>query len=157
MTNVFRLIRAVFIAALLVPLAPVASIAGEREVAYLRSLAGNYLGSGKVKGTVEGVLGCQMKLALSGQKLNVAGNCGDTFTGSIAYDDRSRRWIYTTGGKSSVIRKSGNSLRVSTSERNRRGSADSTLTFSPGKISFKFDLRGPNRIRSSGTVNLRRR
>jgi hypothetical protein len=156
-TNVFRLIRAALVAALLVPLNPMASVAGEREVAYLRSLAGTYQGSGRVRGDAEGVLRCRMKLVPSGAKLNITGDCGGIFTGSVVFDERSGRWVYTSDRKSVASRKSGNSLRFTTSDRSRAGSGTTTLTFSPGRISLAFELRGPKRLQASGTVTMRRR
>jgi hypothetical protein len=154
MTNVLRLLCAALVAALLVPVAPVVSTAGEREVAYLRSLAGNYVGSGRLRGA--GTVTCRLALKPSGGKLNFSGRCKNLseFSGTITYDDRRKRWISTSRGQSVAGRRSGRSLTFTTTERRRDGVGATTTTFSPGKVSMKVQLKARG-AQASVTISFR--
>ncbi len=149
------LFAALVAAALFLPALP--ARAGDREVSYLHSLAGQYVGSGTVRtDRHRDTTRCALVMEPTGKKLSVSGFCaGAKIAGTIAYDDRSKRWLSTSGNRGVVGKRSGRSLTFTTSERNKNGNLRSTFTFAPGKVSLKFQLVFRNGTQSSGTISFR--
>src|SRR5262245_7107089 len=102
--------RAAVVAALVLPTAPV--FAGEREVAFMQSLAGNYRGSGEIKGEDGGPVNCRLTFRPTGAKLNYTGRCSggggsQSFSGVIRFNDEAKRWESSSRGQTVRGKKSG--------------------------------------------------
>src|SRR5688572_19218519 len=94
--------RAAVVAALVLPTAPV--FAGEREAAYMESLAGNYQGQGEIRGEDGGPVNCRLTFRPIRGKLNYTGRCSggggsQSFSGVIRYNDEANRWETSSRGK----------------------------------------------------------
>jgi hypothetical protein len=145
--------------ALLTPAFP--AMAGERELKFLQSIAGQYSGSGEIRGDDGGPVKCRLTFKPTGSKLNYTGRCSggggsQSFSGSIRFDDDSGRWLSSTRGKTVTGKKSGSTLTFTVSGSDSRGNISSTMSISPGsaKVSFKAVSRDGDQ--SSGTIPFRR-
>jgi hypothetical protein len=152
-------LRAALVAAFILPAAP--AFAGEREVAFLQSLAGQYRGSGEIRGEDGGPVNCRLTFRPAGQKLNYTGRCSggggsQSFSGSIRFDDASGRWLSSSRGETVAGRKNGSSLSFTVSGNNSRGKIKSTMTISPGSAKVSFEATSRRGDRSSGTIPFRR-
>ncbi len=154
------IVRTAALAALILPLAtPV--FAGEAEVRYLQSLAGQYAGSGTISGDDGGPVKCRLTLKPSGAKLNYTGRCtggggSQSFSGTIRFNDKTGRWESSSRGKTVAGRKSGRTLTFTVASSDARGKGNSTMSFSPGSVSVKFDIRQRDGDRNTGTIPFRR-
>lgn len=153
-----------FVAAAILALAALSpalpASAGERENAYMRTLAGSYVGAGQFRaGRVRTDLGCTLSLTPSSNRLKFSTICAgsDGLSGNIAYDDSIRRYVVTSGGKTIRARKSGDSLSFVIEDKTRRGTGKSSFTLNAGRATLKLEVRAVDGSRGSGTVNFRRR
>jgi hypothetical protein len=153
--------RAAIALALALPLAiPAApAFAGQKEVSFMQTLAGNFTGSGKISGENGGTANCRMSLTPSGQKLNFRGRCSlaggggsQSFSGSIRYDDKAGRWVSSGNGSTVVGKRSGNSLTFTTSQNTSRGKVSSTMTLSRNSLKVQFSMVSRSGDKSAGTV-----
>jgi hypothetical protein len=154
------IVRTAALAALILPLAtPV--FAGEAEVRYLQSLAGQYAGKGNISGEDGGPVNCRLTLKPSGAKINYTGRCtggggSQSFSGSIRFNDKTGRYESSSRGKTVAGRKSGRTLTFTLASNDSRGQGTSTMSFAPGSISVRFDIRQRNGERNAGTIPFRR-
>jgi hypothetical protein len=155
MTLIKTLMRAAFVAALVLPNAP--AFAGEAELAYLQSLAGTYRGSGEIRGEDGGPVNCRLTFRPSGAKLNYTGRCSggggsQSFSGVIRYNDDADRWESSSRGKTVRGRKSGSTLSFTIATSDSRGSVNSTMSISPGSARVRFEYESRSGERSSGSI-----
>lgn len=159
-----RLLPAFRIALLALALAPVAAapaIAGPKETAYLQSLAGSWTGKGKISGENGGNVTCRLSARMSGEKLNFTGRCtggsgGQSFSGTIRYNEARNRYESSSSGSTVGGKKSGSTLSFSMSDSNTRGTVRSTMSISPSRLSMSFSFTDKKGNRSAGTIPFRK-
>jgi hypothetical protein len=146
------------------PLASAPAFAGEREVAYLQSLAGTWQGKGKISGPEGGSVACRLTLRPNGSRLNFSGRCAmsggsgaQSFSGVIRYDDSEGVYESSSQGQTVAGRKSGSSLVFVTNVNNSRAKGTSTMTLSPGAIKVQFKMLNPRSgATSAGSIPFRK-
>jgi hypothetical protein len=154
-TLIKTIMRAAVVAALVLPTAP--AFAGEREQAFMQSIAGSYRGSGEIRGEDGGPVNCRLTFRPSGAKLNYTGRCSggggsQSFSGIIRYNDEAGRWESSSRGKTVRGRKSGSTLSFSIATSDSRGSVSSTMSISPGSARVRFEFESRRGERSSGSI-----
>lgn len=140
-----RLISILVAAALaFAPVVP--AFAGPAEAAFLSRIAGNWSGNGRLTGADAGPISCRLAFKASGSRLNYTGRCnvqdlgGQGFTGSITYNDATKRYeVQSTAGLVVGIRR-GNSIVFTTKSSSLSGTYYSTMTLSPSSISIAFTI-----------------
>lgn len=121
-----------------------AAIAGDAEVAYLHSLAGDWVGSGRVVGPEGGDVSCRLVLKPAGTRLNFNGRCSMTgagaqsFSGSIRYSDQRRRFESSSGTSTVAGNVKGSTLTFVTAQKTIQGDISSTMTLSPRALKVQF-------------------
>ena len=142
-----NLLRAALLALVLAPAATAPAFAGDKEVAYLQSLAGTWKGKGKITGAESGTLTCRLTLKPSGERLNFNGRCAfsggsapQSFSGAIRFNDNKGVYESSSQGRTVAGKKSGSSLVFSTSMNDMRGKGTSVMTLSPGGIKVQFKM-----------------
>ena len=146
------------LAATLLPLAAAPALAGPAETAFLQKLNANWVGQGSLVGAQSGRVACRIDISSGGQKLRYVGRCNipdlaaQAFTGSITYNDSTRRYeVRTVGGTVAGVRR-GNALTFTTSSSSASGSADSVMTLSP--TSLVVDLTLTDRRQGTTTSHI---
>ncbi|HHY50727.1 MAG TPA: hypothetical protein GYA10_13380 [Alphaproteobacteria bacterium] len=161
------LTRSIRAAIVVLALATVAApaLAGEREVAYLQSLAGTWSGKGRITGAEAGTVTCRLTLRPSGERLNFNGRCAmsggsvpQSFSGSIRYNDKKGVYESSSQGRTVAGKKSGSSLVFTTSMSDMRGRGTSTMTMSPDAIKVQFKMvNGRTGEASQGSIPFTKR
>ena len=114
--------------------------AGPAEDAFLAKLTGTWTGAGTVTGEDQGTVACTLsfKPAPTGEKFS--GKCvakgltgGQTFSGTISYNDKTKRYEAGGNGQTSVGVKSGSSV-VFTSALKGIVTGTTVMKVSTGKI-----------------------
>lgn len=153
-----RLASAALAASLLLPLSAAPAFAGASEVSYLQGLVGNWTGSGEMTGEQDGKLKCRLAIKPSGEKLTFNGRCstggaaGQTFAGTIMYDDGARKYVTSSKEGAVAGKQSGEAIVFVISDSTTRGDITSTMTMSPQAISVEFSLVSKTGKESNGSV-----
>jgi hypothetical protein len=158
-----RFLRAAIVALALLPFSAPA-FAGDREVAYLQSLAGTWQGKGKVSGPEGGNVACRLTFRASGLRLSFSGRCAlsggsgaQSFSGVIRYNESTGAYESSSQGQTVRGRKSGSSLVFVTAVNNSRAKGTSTMTLSPSAISVQFKMLNPRSgATSTGSIPFRK-
>jgi hypothetical protein len=151
-----RLLRAALAAALFSAIAAPA-FAGDQEIQFLQSLAGQYAGVGEISGEDGGPVKCRLTFKPNGKKLNYTGRCSggggsQSFSGSIRYNDSEGRWESSSQGKTVAGRMNAETLTFASRARNARGVVTSVMSLSPGAISVSFEMEARNGELSAGII-----
>jgi hypothetical protein len=156
-TSARRLLRALATVLLISASAP--AFGGDAEVAYLHSLAGDWVGNGKFTGEMGGAVSCRLVFKPAGSRLNFTGRCnlsggGDSqsFSGSIKYNDDRKRYESYSSGVVVGGTKNGQTLTFVTEQSTMQGDVSSTMTVSPRAVKVQFKLVG-GRGDAQGTIN----
>jgi hypothetical protein len=156
--SIARLIRALAVALILAPMAAPA-FAGPAEAKYLESLVGTWRGAGKVSGEDAGNVSCRLTIRGSGERLSFTGRCSfsgggpsQSFSGTIRYNDKAKRYESSASGETVVGKKSGSTLVFSTSGKSARGDATSTMSMSPNAIKVQFKLVSSRGQTTAGSI-----
>ena len=144
-------------------LASPGAYAGDAEVSYLHSLAGDWTGGGKISGPDGGNVSCRIVMKPSGARLNFNGRCtapgnaqAQSFSGSIRYSDQRRRFESSSNGITVVGSMSGSTLSFVTEQKTIQGQISSTMTVSPRSMQMKFHLVDPDGQTMQGTIPFRK-
>jgi hypothetical protein len=133
------------------------AFAGDQEILFLQSLAGQYAGVGEISGEDGGPVKCRLTFKPSGKKLNYTGRCSggggsQSFSGSIRYNDSEARWESSSQGRTTAGRMSEDTLTFASRTRNSRGIVTSVMSLSPGAVSVSFEMEAKNGELSAGTI-----
>jgi hypothetical protein len=134
--------------ALLLATSVAPAFAGPSEAAFLNRLAGSWNGSGRVTGEESGPVSCKLVFKANGPRLNYTGRCSmqdmgaQSFSGSIRYDDASRRYLVSSSNGTIVGVRRGNALVFTTKTQSVAGATYSTMNISPSSISIDFTITG---------------
>ena len=123
------------------------TLAGEAEIAYLHSLAGDWTGTGNVSGPDGGKVACRIVMKAAGDRVNFSGRCnapGDagaqSFSGSIRYSDQRRRYESSSSGITVIGDLKGATLTFVTAQKTIQGDINSTMTVSPRALKMQFHV-----------------
>jgi hypothetical protein len=123
------------------------ALAGPAETAFLGKLAGTWTGTGAVTGTETGSVACKMILKFGADKLGFNGKCdvGDlgppqSVSGTISYNDKTKRYEAKGNGQTSVGTKSGSTLTFVTKLRQMGAAGTSTMKLSASSIVIDADI-----------------
>ena len=140
-----------------------AAIAGDAEVSYLHSLAGDYTGAGRVSGPEGGDVSCRVVLKPSGNRLNFSGRCtapgnarGQSFSGAIRYSDDRRRFESSSGARIVPGQKSGSTLTFVTQMDTIEGAVSSTMAVAPGSMKMQFRVVDKDGATHQGSIPFRK-
>lgn len=144
MQPISRPLRALLVAALLVPVAAPA-FAGPNETAFLERLVGTWKGKGEITGPDGGKVACRLTLKSAGERLNFNGRCtggggAQSFSGVIRYNDARGRYESTSRGSTAIGKKNGSSLVFASTQKNPRGTVTATMTLSPSALKVQFEM-----------------
>ncbi len=161
MVRVSSLLRAAAAAAAL--LVSSAAFAGDAEIAYLHSLAGDWVGSGNVSGPEGGNVACRVVMKPSGSRLNFSGRCtapgnaqGQSFSGTIRYNDQRRRFESSSSGKTVPGQQQGATLLFVTEMTTLQGDISSTMSVSPKSLKMQFRVTDTKGRTHQGSIPFRR-
>lgn len=139
------------------------AMAGDAEVAFLHSLAGDYAGAGRVTGPEGGDVTCRVVMKPSGARLNFSGRCtapgnerGQSFSGTIKYNDQRRRYESSSGARVIGGDKSGSTLTFVTEMQTMQGDVSSTMSVAPGSMNMKFRLVDKDGATHQGSIPFRK-
>jgi hypothetical protein len=134
------------------------AFAGDAETKYLHSLAGDWAGSGTVKGEEGGDVACRIVFKPSGAKVNFTGRCkmdgrsgAQSFSGSIRYNDAKGVFESSSQGRTVAGTKNGSTVTFVVNARVMGGEVSSTMTFSPKALKVQFSMKNRNGT-SSGSI-----
>ena len=121
------------------------AVAGDQEVAFLQSLAGQYSGAGEITGEDGGPVKCRMTFKPSGAKLNYTGRCSggggsQSFSGSIRYNDSKGVYESSSQGRTVVGTKKGSTVTFTVNARMMGGQVQSVMSFSPKSLKVQFSM-----------------
>ena len=126
------------------------ALAGSAENAILAKYAGNWRGTGEVKGPDPGSVVCRLSFKPTDSgALSYSGRCsfgagGYSFRGAMAYDDAKNRFFSqsTVQGEqvSTTGKRSGNTITFSSSTTTRYGDAASSFALAGNAIKLRFKL-----------------
>jgi len=137
-------------AAALVALGAAPAFAGAAENAFLSKLAGNWSGSGRITGAQAGTVSCKLEMKPSGAHLNFTGRCnaedigGQSFSGSLAYNDAARRYEARSSGGTAIGVKKGGGVSFTTRMRTIAGSGTTVMNLTTSRIAIDFNLTDPD-------------
>lgn len=133
-------------AAAMIALSAAPVLAGPAETAFLQKLNNTWSGKGSLKGANSGPIACKIVISGGGQSAKFQGRCNipdmaqQAFSGSIAYNDKTKQYeSRSASGTVPGIRK-GNTLVFRTSSRNMAGTSTSTMSISPTSLVVDFSL-----------------
>ena len=139
-------LTAAAVAALLV-LGAAPAFAGTAEDNFMAKLVGSWAGAGSISGSETGALDCTMSFR---------GKCktekfGDqSFSGSIAYNDKKAQYEATSpSGEISIGKKSGSSVVFTTKLKSIAGSGESVMKLTTSKVTVDTSLK---RSGSGGSI-----
>ena len=123
-----------------------AALAGPAETAFLQKLTNTWSGKGNLRGADSGPIACKMVITAGKSNAKYQGRCNipdmaqQAFSGSIAYNDKTKQFeSRSASGTVPGIRK-GDKLVFRTSNRNMAGTSTSTMTISPSSLVVDFAL-----------------
>jgi hypothetical protein len=134
----------VAVAMLFAPMSP--AWAGDAEKAYLAKFVGTWTGGGHLTGATTADLTCKLVFKANGAKVNYTGRCtvtdlpSQSTSGSLSYNDSKKQYEVRSGGKSTVAKKTGNTLTFSLLSRSIQGKATTTMALSPTTITVEAVL-----------------
>lgn len=136
--------------------------AGPTETAFLQQLTNTWSGKGRLSGAESGPIACKMVISSSRTNAKFQGRCAipdmaqQAFSGSIAYNDKLRRYeVRTASGVVAGVRR-GNRLVFTTKERSVSGTAYSTMTVSPTSLVVDFALVGRDGDKTTSRITFGR-
>ena len=142
----FRKATLAAVAAAMIALTAAPAFAGPAETAFLQKLSNTWSGKGSLKGANSGPIACKIVISGGGKSTKFQGRCNipdmaqQAFSGSIAYNDKTKQYeSRSAGGTVPGIRK-GDKLVFRTSNRSIAGTATSTMTISPSSLVVDFAL-----------------
>lgn len=142
-----RSLRLFATCAVLTTLGAAPAFAGPAETKFLASLVGNWSASGTVKGADSGPVNCTLVIKPAGAKTNFSGKCAvkglgsQDFSGSIVYDDASKKYLATAPGQQPTVGvKSGAGITFTTKLRSIAGTGNSVMKVSAKSIAIDFDI-----------------
>ncbi|MEQ1900326.1 MAG: hypothetical protein ABL866_06295 [Devosia sp.] len=145
MPRLLNIVRAAF-AVLAMTLSATLSVspayAGPTETAFLQSFAGTWSGSANMTGADTGKVTCKLVYKTSGAKVNFSGRCGvagegsQSFSGSMSYNDKAKRYESKSNGKIAVGTKRGDALLFVNASKTPQGKVSSTISLSPGALTM---------------------
>lgn len=147
MHTLFALGRAVLLALLIAsPIAP--AFAAQADVALLQKYAGNWRGKGTLTGAESGSILCRLSFRPKGERLSYSGRCSagagaQSFTGTMAFNESTKRFEATSSGQTIAGKRSGGGVVFTTNTSTRRGTITSTMSLKGGTISFQFRMVNP--------------
>jgi hypothetical protein len=143
-----RALGAALAATAILSLAPGPAFAGDAEVKYLHSLAGNWAGTGTIKGEEGGDVACRIVFKPSGVKVNFTGRCKmggrsgtQSFSGSIRFNDSKGVFESSSQGVTVPGTKKGSTVTFVVNRRMMGGQVSSTMSFSPKALKVQFSMK----------------
>ncbi len=122
------------------------AFAGPAETAFLQKLSNTWSGRGQLKGAETGPIACKVVITAGTKSTKFQGRCNipdmaqQAFSGSISYNDKTKRYeSRTSGGVVPGVRK-GDRLVFTTSSKNLAGTSRSVMTISPSSLVIDFSL-----------------
>ena len=122
------------------------SFAGPAETAFLQKLSNTWSGRGTLKGAETGPIACKVVITAGSKSTKFQGRCNipdmaqQAFSGSISYNDKTKRYESRTGsGVVPGVRK-GDRLVFTTSNKSIAGTSRSVMTISPSSLVIDFAL-----------------
>jgi hypothetical protein len=141
----FRTAALAIAAAAMIALTAAPAMAGPAETAFLQKLTNTWSGKGKLSGAETGPIAC--KLVIKGAaKTTYQGRCNipdmaqQAFSGSISYNDKLKRYEAKSVGGVVPGERRGDKLVFTTTSKNLRGTASSTMTMSANSLVVDFVL-----------------
>ena len=135
------------VAALLV-LGAAPAFAGTAEDNFMAKLVGSWAGAGSISGSETGALDCTMSFRGKKGGVSFRGKCrtekfGDqSFSGSIAYNDKKAQYEATSpSGEISIGKKSGSSVVFTTKLKSIAGSGESVMKLTTSKVTVDTSLK----------------
>lgn len=158
----FRKIALAGAAAAMIALTAAPSFAGPAETAFLQKLNSTWSGKGSLKGAETGPIACKIVFTAGGKSTKYQGRCNipdmaqQAFSGSITYNDKTKRYeARSVGGVVPGVRK-GDKLVFRSSSKNAGGTATSTMTISPGSLVVDFALVDKNGGKTTSRITFSR-
>lgn len=140
-----------------------AAWAGDAEISFLHSLAGNYTGAGRVSGPEGGDVSCKVVLKAAGNRLNYNGRCtapgnsnAQSFSGAIRYSDDRRRYESSSGARIVPGELRGSTLTFVLNMETLEGDVSSTMSVSPGSMKMQFRLVDNDGATHQGSIPFRK-
>ena len=163
MIRSFRALGAALAATAFFTLAPAPALAGDAEIKYLHSLAGDWAGGGTVKGAEGGDVACRIVFKPAAAKVNFTGRCKydgsqsgtQSFSGSIRFNDSKGVFESSSQGVTVVGVKKGSTITFTTSRRMMGRDIQSTMSFSPKALKVQFSMTSRSG-KTSGTIPFNR-
>lgn len=142
----FRNTAISFVVAAMLALTAAPALAGPAETAFLQKLSNTWSGKGQLKGAETGPIACKVVITGGTKSTKFQGRCNipdmaqQAFSGSITYNDKTKRYeSRTAGGVVPGVRK-GDRLVFTTSSKNMAGTSRSVMTISPSSLVIDFSL-----------------
>ena len=158
----FRKLALAGAAAAMIALTAAPSFAGPAEAAFLQKLNSTWSGKGSLKGAETGPIACKIVFTAGGKSTKYQGRCNipdmaqQAFSGSISYNDKTKRYeARSVGGVVPGVRK-GDRLVFRSSSRNAGGTATSTMTISPTSLVVDFALVDKNGGKTTSRITFSR-
>lgn len=142
----FRTTVISIVAAAMLALTAAPTFAGPAETAFLQKLSNTWSGKGQLKGAESGPIACKVVITAGSKSTKFQGRCNipdmaqQAFSGSITYNDKTKRYESRTGsGVVPGVRK-GDRLVFTTSNKSIAGTSRSVMTISPSSLVIDFSL-----------------
>jgi len=142
----FRFVAMSVAAAAMIAITAPPVIAGPAETAFLQKLSNTWQGRGQLSGAESGPISCRLVFASGGRNVKYQGRCAipdmaaQAFSGSLSYNDQTGRYEARSAGGVVPGERRGDRLIFTTSSRNVRGTATSTMTISPSSLVVDFAM-----------------
>lgn len=126
--------------AALLAFAAAPAFAGPAETAFLQKLSNTWSGKGRLQGAETGPIACKIVFTAGGKSARYQGRCNipdmaqQAFSGSITYNDKTRRYEARSVGKAVPGIRKGDKLVFRSASKNIGGTATSTMTISPSSL-----------------------
>lgn len=138
------------------------AFAGPAETAFLQKLSNTWSGKGTLKGAETGPIACKVVITAGGKNAKFQGRCNipdmaqQAFSGSISYNDKTKRYESRTAtGVVPGVRK-GDRLVFTTSSKNIAGSSRSVMTISPNSLVIDLSLTSKKGEKTTSRVTFSR-
>jgi hypothetical protein len=140
----------------------VPAFAGPAEQAFLQKLTNSWTGSGQLKGAQTGPVDCRIVITGGGQAARYQGRCNipdiaaQAFSGSIVYNDQTKRYEARSFSGTVPGVKRGDSLVFTTKNTQMGGTAYSTMTLSPSSLVVTFTLIDKDGQKTTSTITFKK-
>lgn len=138
------------------------SFAGPAETAFLQKLSNTWSGRGTLKGAENGPIACKVVITAGSKSTKFQGRCNipdmaqQAFSGSISYNDKTKRYeSRTAGGVVPGVRK-GDRLVFTTSNKSIAGTSRSVMTISPSSLVIDFSLTSTKGEKTTSRITFSR-